>query len=438
MLALHILVMYVIVGFVLNLNGLGLVFLGGERVFSVSLVVALGLAEFIILTKVGVEIIPRRLLRILSCYSVFLVIGYLSSLWYPAVGNLARASLEEGMKCLFLLIVLGQYFNLLYGIGPRTLRIVETVLLGSLLCGAFSVFLFYSFGIEISAILAYRDTGDGGSIEMEIIGRPSGVYGNANGAGLVCCFCLAMLYERIDSVRKLYVWLFCGFSIICCWYCLYLTLSQSCIIIGVVETFIFVGLPYLLRMQSGFRILSGMLRVVLSVGAIFALLAGAGDSALVTDVQINRVRSILALLSFDWSSPYLVSSMRFELFREGLSIAMNSPIFGNGLGLLTVDVVGYQGVHNFYVQLFGEAGFVPVLLFLYALMGYGSQAWRGGKLVSMIPLFCCLIFSLYSFSAHNINISRVGVIFMCYCSYFDVFRSDLIVGKWYGLKDLRA
>ena len=78
--------------------------------------------------------------------------------------------------------------------------------------------------------------------------------------------------------------------------------------------------------------------------------------------------------------------LRWELAKRGLDLFLESPFIGNGiyrLHYLNADIVNYlgemEGVHNVYLMLAGEAGLVPLLLYLLFLCSLARLLWVAPK-----------------------------------------------------------
>ena len=81
-----------------------------------------------------------------------------------------------------------------------------------------------------------------------------------------------------------------------------------------------------------------------------------------------------------------LKNQRLLLWRLGFGKAMEAPLFGHGLGaLLSLDSapIGNDGeplgVHNLYLMLLGEAGSVPLLLFLLSVFLLLRSQWHAPK-----------------------------------------------------------
>ena len=99
------------------------------------------------------------------------------------------------------------------------------------------------------------------------------------------------------------------------------------------------------------------------------------------------------------------------LWRLGFEKAMETPVFGHGLATLAYmegAPIGHHGkplgTHNLYLMLLGEAGIVPLLLFVSALVlllraqsGGTQVGWPGMRTVAGV-----IVIALYSTTAHHL------------------------------------
>ena len=81
-----------------------------------------------------------------------------------------------------------------------------------------------------------------------------------------------------------------------------------------------------------------------------------------------------------------LENQRLLLWRLGFEKAMEAPLFGHGLGALTIldpAPIGNEdtplGVHNMYLILLGEAGIVPALLFVLSITLLLRSQWTAPK-----------------------------------------------------------
>ena len=118
------------------------------------------------------------------------------------------------------------------------------------------------------------------------------------------------------------------------------------------------------------------------VCAIFILVTFSKKLNLDTD----RFRFLTGLFSGSIDSEVLNYDTRQDTWARFYDSIIDSPIFGNGYSafLTSLTDVNAQGVHNTFLLIFGESGFLPFLLFL--------------------SLIIRLLYSTFTSRGHNIDI----------------------------------
>ena len=152
-----------------------------------------------------------------------------------------------------------------------------------------------------------------------------------------------------------------------------------------------------------------------------ALIAGVVGMALrrvgleILDIrQVQRLESLLDIIEISSVDDVSLAG-RLTLWELALDKALEAPVFGLGLGSLhRLDGAWYNsdgvllGAHNQYLVLLGEAGFVPLVLFLSYL---GLVVWAGFRNESNSPALgaasgCALVVALFSFAFHGMLTQR--------------------------------
>ena len=140
----------------------------------------------------------------------------------------------------------------------------------------------------------------------------------------------------------------------------------------------------------------------------------AGFEVLSVDVTGNGFRGQLPqeLLrlptrDFEWAA---LAPRRPSLWSLGFEKAMEAPFFGHGLGALAYmdgAPTGYHGrplgVHNLYLTLLGEAGIVPLLLFVSAIVLLLRRQWAAPKsLARDATVAAVFVIALYCMTLHHL------------------------------------
>ena len=98
------------------------------------------------------------------------------------------------------------------------------------------------------------------------------------------------------------------------------------------------------------------------------------------------------------------------LWRLGFEKAMEAPLFGHGfaeMGYIASAPIGHHGellgTHNLYLTLLGEAGIVPLLLFVSALVLLLRAQWGAPKSLGRdVTVAGVIVIALYSMTAHHL------------------------------------
>ena len=183
-------------------------------------------------------------------------------------------------------------------------------------------------------------------------------------------------------------------------------------VIGTISRMAIIALPILLlgSLLSSRRAGPGRLFGTLAVFAIaVGSLAISFNTDLLQERQIARFRALTELAAPDtMGDPSFVS--RRELWRLGLDEALQSPVAGSGLGSFHslegawINADGYlMGVHNQYLLILGEAGFLPLILFVSFLAVTLRAGFRKGSVWALGAVSgWAAVVSLLGLTSHNV------------------------------------
>ena len=124
-------------------------------------------------------------------------------------------------------------------------------------------------------------------------------------------------------------------------------------------------------------------------------------------------RELRRLRSYDIDDRLICAALTMDrppLWRLGFEKAMESPILGHGLGALkSIDgaPIGYDGrplgAHNLYLTLLGEAGIVPLLLFVFAIVLLLRAQWAAPQsLARDVTVAWVIVIALYSMTFQHL------------------------------------
>ena len=130
--------------------------------------------------------------------------------------------------------------------------------------------------------------------------------------------------------------------------------------------------------------------------------------------QLQRWESLLGLVELNSINDVTLAG-RLTLWELALDKALDAPVFGLGLGSLhRLEDAWYNsdgvllGAHNQYLVLLGEAGFVPLVLFVWYL---GLVLWTGfwnesDSRVLSAASGCVMVVAIFSIAFHGILTQR--------------------------------
>ena len=202
--------------------------------------------------------------------------------------------------------------------------------------------------------------------------RFSGSFSNPNDAGLFACLTVALALSFIRGGRFRPV---ADGVLLAAVAALVLTLSRTALII--LPALVAHGLLASRGIEQ--RRLLGVL--ALAGGVVLAGASTRLDTSVLDDLQLTRWRSLLQIID-NRAVDDVTLGGRLTLWRVAWDMVLEAPLFGHGLGRLHHLEDGYYndvgvllGAHNQYLVLVGEAGFVPLVLFLLFLwtMARGSH-----------------------------------------------------------------
>lgn len=262
------------------------------------------------------------------------------------------------------------------------------------------------------------------------VARGFGMFANANEAGIFCCYSICyFLYKLRVGNRKL----FFSILILLSWLSAVLTFSKSSIIIAtslIVLYFIF------------FHVKKSLLLIAISLPFFInfdvLMLDDLLDGVGLSNVQQRRItQTAEIILSGEVNSD--TTSARSILWQKGFDSIAAHP-FGVGIGELhhfkdfSNDFGDPQGVHNFFLMVFGEAGF-PVFFFIviFLMLVLSAAFYRFYFTESMGAYLTFSIFFVFfvdSVVSHNVLLIKFNIIFIALALryfYFDVVKNrDLL------------
>lgn len=368
----------------LNLNGVGVMLIGVNQLFSPFLL----LSAFILVIlgfQQGVTF-SRAILLYLVSLVAYLVIGGIAAV-LSENGHVGAVPSLVFRYATGLLITLAGYYAVAccYSVKVEPLKwlLFFTVLA--------SVFIPFGHLLNVSGQIVVDSQ------------RGAGLFGNPNEAGIIAAIGLsaALVYVKQKSTAFLLSMIFIVMAI--------MTFSKAVLLM--------IFMIFLLNQLFKGKMSTSITRlVILSLIVYLALMIFRADIvALFEGTQALRIEQFLKILALEPETASMKSS-RGDLWLLGLNEIAKNPIIGNGLGALhsmegaTVAVNGghAQGVHNSYLLKFGDAGFIAFALFLAFICYVMYQSFRLAKhdLHARFSFFYFFIFSLDCLVTHNVELLR--------------------------------
>lgn len=240
-------------------------------------------------------------------------------------------------------------------------------------------------------------------LRMEVPERYSGSFSNPNEAALVACFAVALALSFMRAGR--FGLVFVGALLVAGW-ALVLTFSRTALIALAILL-----VHGLLRNRGTTQV---RLAVVLALAGV---VLGGAFTGLDTRLQDRAIRRWNALVEISdrRTRDDVALGGRLELWRLAGEKAAQAPLFGNGLGQLhRLEGAWYHvdgslhGAHNQYLVLVGEAGFIPLVLYLLFLGNLFQAGLRKGRDVPILGAVSgwVLVVAVFGLSHHGILVQR--------------------------------
>jgi O-antigen ligase len=287
--------------------------------------------------------------------------------------------------------------------------LIVIALVGSLIT-IFSPFLgFYQSGFFIDSTV-----NSGG------LTRPAGLYMNPNPAGFHAVSTLLLVISLLFRTKtsRILVFLLIIISLISA----FITLSKGAILMSliVIFSYMFFGIAFYRKLLSTSRksfLIIGSLIIFSFIQFITFLIA---QFSQLGEFEQIRLKQIVDLLGGKVNAE--TTTTRTDLASIGLEWISESPILGWGFGAFHYFREGSAGVHNMFLMLIGESGFVPLLLYIsFFLFGI----YKSIRLKNMEYRFICLTFFLFTlfFANGNHNLFdnyEIGFLFGFICALIKI------------------
>ena len=368
----------------LNLNGVGVMLIGINQLFSPLLLLS------------AFAIIGICFLRNTSLSNIFLLY-LLSMVSYLIIGGLAAVFSSDnqiaGVPMLLFRYFTGVIITLaaFYAVSCCLKTRLEPLKVLLILTIIATFFIPFGHLLNISGRIIVDSQ------------RGAGLFGNPNEAGIIAAvgFVITLIYVKRRILQLALSGFFIGMAV--------LTFSKA------VLAMIF--MIYMLNQVFKGSLSTSVTRLFVIGIVVYGVLM-TFRTEIVNQFEGNqaaRIEQFLQILAFE-PSKESVESSRGYLWKQGMAEIAKSPIVGNGLGALhSMDGAnaavngGYaQGVHNSYLLKFGDAGIVAFFLFLAFVFMVIYQSFKLARQdeYARFCFFYFLIFALDCMVTHNVELLR--------------------------------
>lgn len=386
-----------------NLNGVAYLFMNRVAPFSyVILGCLLALVVYLGSFQVSRLNTPEKL--IIAFFFTFLLLGSIASLFYKLYDRPYIQLVTSYFSSILIIYVYYKYILYCMYSEKGDVKVALNWI---------TFFLFVScVFILVADITGFQEFGQyqkGGS-------RNAGLFANPNEAGVQANLALVFSVNIWMKQKNKFVLVLLSLVLLLELYCVFLTFSVNAMITSVVLIVTFL-LLYLVKNK---RELSGKIRKNIYIGGIIILSLSVyfgqdlyekyekdlmqepeGIEEYTTRLRTERVERFITLFSGDITERTVAS--RLPLFDAGLELIYMNPIYGYGLGVFQ-SLPGYGlGVHNTFLMIWGEAGIIPLILFLLLLISIGIKAFSLKEFnFNYIGMGILFIFIMGSLATHNV------------------------------------
>lgn len=276
----------------------------------------------------------------------------------------------------------------LFGLFIAIKNVDQNIIIVFLLLGAITILL---------DTLYFRFNDSQGNGFVSEYGRYAGFYLNPNTAAMICLSGYALTITKINYWKFLSI----AFTLFG-----FLTLSRTFIATWFVITpiYLFYNRKYLVRT---------FLLVIISV---FCLITFSKEFNLDTDRYVFLVN----LFSGKINNEILEDNSRQDQWAKFYDLIVDSPIVGNGFETFSSSSVvdkNSQGVHNSFLLIFGEAGFLPFLLIISVFFFLFKECYYLRKenltlLLSIVVIFIQFLVSHNFFSSGLMIFILLNIIYL--------------------------
>ena len=303
------------------------------------------------------------------------------------------SALQYNGDYIILIITYVKFLLFLFGIYNAIKNIDQNIIIVFLLLGAITILL---------DTLYFRFNDFQGIGYISRYGRYSGFYLNPNTAALICLFGYVLTITKANYWKLLSI-AFTFFGI--------LTLSRAFMVSWCLITIIY----FIYNRKYIVKSFLSLIAVAFSL-IIFSENLG---------LDIERFEFLLNLFSGQIDIEFFNDDSRSQQWSKFYNLIIDSPIIGNGYGTFSTSSSdpNMQGVHNSFLLILGESGFLPFLLIISVFLFLFKKCFnlRKKNLNLILLLFILIIQFLVS---HNFFDSALMLFIFLYIIYLLRFNYD--------------
>tara|TARA_B110000902_G_C14212579_1_gene551913 strand:- start:173 stop:1306 length:1134 start_codon:yes stop_codon:yes gene_type:complete len=280
------------------------------------------------------------------------------------------SALQYNGDYIILIIIYIKFLLYLFGLYIAIRNIDQNIIIVFLLLGAITILL---------DTLYFRFNDFQGIGYVSQYGRYAGFYLNPNTASMICLFGYAITITK-ENYWKFISILFTFFG--------FLTLSRT-----FMATWFLISIIYLFYNRK--YIVKSFLFLIV---AVFSLITFSEDLKL----DARRFEFLVNLFSGQIDNQVLNDDSRQDQWSKFFDLIIESPIIGNGFQTFSTSLTdkNMQGVHNSFLLIIGESGFLPFLLIIMVFFFLFKKSYnlRKKNLTLLLLMFVLFIQFLVS---HN-------------------------------------
>lgn len=280
------------------------------------------------------------------------------------------SALQYNGDYIILIIIYIKFLLYLFGLYIAIRNIDQNIIIVFLLLGAITILL---------DTLYFRFNDFQGIGYVSQYGRYAGFYLNPNTASMICLFGYAITITK-ENYWKFISILFTFFG--------FLTLSRT-----FMATWFLISIIYLFYNRK--YIVKSFLFLIV---AVFSLITFSEDLKL----DARRFEFLVNLFSGQIDNQVLNDDSRQDQWSNFFDLIIESPIIGNGFQTFSTSLTdkNMQGVHNSFLLIIGESGFLPFLLIIMVFFFLFKKSYnlRKKNLTLLLLMFVLFIQFLVS---HN-------------------------------------